>query len=138
MPTPTRPRAGESSSARPAAFDSLNPYILRGRAPWGVGLLTVETLLGRSYDEPFTLYGLLAESVETNDGRDFVEFTLREEARFSDGTPVTVEDVMWSFETLGTDGSPATTAPGTRSPPWSRPGRARSASPSPKRTANCR
>ncbi|MFM7333523.1 MAG: extracellular solute-binding protein, partial [Tabrizicola sp.] len=52
------------------------------------------------------LYGLLAESVETDDARTFVAFTLREEARFSDGSPVTVDDVLWSFETLGTLGSP--------------------------------
>ncbi|MCA3441500.1 MAG: ABC transporter substrate-binding protein, partial [Rhodobacter sp.] len=58
------------------------------------------------YDEPFTLYGLLAESVETDAARSFVSFTLREEARFADGSPVTPEDVLWSFETLGTQGSP--------------------------------
>jgi peptide/nickel transport system substrate-binding protein len=62
--------------------------------------------MGRSWDEPFTLYGLLAESVETPPDRSWVEFTLREEARFSDGTPVTVEDVLWSYETLGTVGHP--------------------------------
>ena len=103
---PDAPKGGRIVFGESGAFDSLNPYILRGRAPWGVGLLTVETLLGRNYDEPFALYGVLAESVETNAARDFVEFTLREEARFSDGSPVTVEDVMWSMETLGTEGSP--------------------------------
>ena len=60
----------------------------------GVSLLTVETLLGRSYDEPFSLYGLLAESVDTDEARTYVEFTLREGARFSNGAPVTVEDVI--------------------------------------------
>jgi peptide/nickel transport system substrate-binding protein len=60
--------------------------------------------MGRSWDEPFTLYGLLAESVETAPDRSWVEFTLRDEARFSDGTPVTVDDVIWSFQTLGTEG----------------------------------
>ena len=87
-------------------FDSLNPFILKGVAPAGMAALTVETLLGRSYDEPFTLYGLLAESVTTDDARTYVEFTLRETARFSDGSPVTVEDVIWSFEKLGTEGTP--------------------------------
>ena len=62
--------------------------------------------MGRNWDEPFTLYGLLAESIETPEDRSWVEFTLREEARFSDGSPVTVEDVIWSYRTLGTDGSP--------------------------------
>ncbi len=103
---PDAPQGGRIVFGEVGGFDSLNPYIRRGTAPWGVGLLTVETLLGRSYDEPFTMYGVLAESVETNEARDFVEFTLREEARFSDGSPVTVEDVMWSMETLGTLGQP--------------------------------
>ncbi|SDX53534.1 extracellular solute-binding protein [Roseicitreum antarcticum] len=103
---PDAPKGGQIVFAEVGGFDSLNPYILRGSAPYGVGLLTVETLLGRNYDEPFALYGVLAESVETNAARDFVEFTLRPEARFSDGSPVTVEDVLWSFETLGTEGQP--------------------------------
>ncbi len=103
---PDAPQGGRIVFGEVGSFDSLNPFILRGTAPWGVRLLTFESLLGRSYDEPFTMYGLLAESVDTNAERDFVEFTLREEARFSDGSPVTVEDVMWSMETLGTDGSP--------------------------------
>ncbi|WP_342744473.1 extracellular solute-binding protein [Monaibacterium marinum] len=63
-----------------------------------------ESLLGRSYDEPFTLYGLLAESVEMADDRTWVEFHLNPAARFSDGSPVTVEDVIWSFETMGEQG----------------------------------
>ena len=54
--------------------------------------------------EPFTLYGLLAETIETGPNREWVEFSLRPEARFSDGSPVTVEDVLWSYETLGTVG----------------------------------
>ena len=66
----------------------------------------VESLIGRNYDEPFTLYCLLCETVETPPDRSWVEFTLRPEARFSDGNPVTVDDVMWSFETLGTEGAP--------------------------------
>jgi peptide/nickel transport system substrate-binding protein len=103
---PDAPQGGRLVFSEVGGYDSLNPYILRGDAPYGVGLLTVQTLLGRNYDEPFTLYGVLAESVETNDARDFVEFTLRGEARFSDGSPVTVDDVMWSFETLGTQGQP--------------------------------
>ncbi len=60
----------------------------------------------RSYDEPFTLYGLLAESVEVDPGAMWVEFTLNPNARFSDGSPVTVEDVIWSYKTLGTEGHP--------------------------------
>ena len=103
---PDAPRGGQIVFGVAGGYHSLNPFILKGRAADGVASLTVETLMGRSYDEPFTLYGLLAESVETDDARSFVEFTLREEARFSDGSPVTVEDVLWSMETLGTKGAP--------------------------------
>lgn len=103
---PAAPKGGRIVFAETGGFDSLNPYILAGTAPWGVSLLTVQSLLGRNFDEPFALYATLAESVETNAARDFVEFTLRESARFSDGSPVTVEDVMWSFETLGSEGHP--------------------------------
>ena len=103
---PEAPQGGRVVFAERGSFDSLNPFILRGSAPWGVNLLTVQSLLGRSYDEPFTLYGVLAESVETDSARSEVTFTLREGARFSDGSPVTREDVMWSFATMGTDGHP--------------------------------
>ncbi|WP_284376040.1 extracellular solute-binding protein [Amylibacter marinus] len=100
------PKGGKIIFGEKGGFDSMNPYILKGKAPWGVRAHTVESLLMRSYDEPFTLYGLLAESVETGPNREWVEFTLRKEAQFSDGSPVTVEDVLWSFETLGTQGHP--------------------------------
>tara|TARA_R110002072_G_scaffold300166_1_gene477055 strand:+ start:509 stop:2347 length:1839 start_codon:yes stop_codon:yes gene_type:complete len=103
---PDAPQGGRLVFAEIGGFDSLNPYILRGSAPWGVSLLTMQSLLGRNYDEPFGLYGVLASSVKTDDARSFVEFTLRESARFSDGQPVTLEDVMWSFEVLGTQGHP--------------------------------
>ncbi len=103
---PDAPKGGEIRFGESGSFDSLNPFIVKGRAPAGLSALTVETLLGRSYDEPFALYGLLAESVETDAERTFVEFTLREGATFSDGTPVTVDDVLWSMEVLGTLGSP--------------------------------
>ena len=87
-------------------FDSLNPYILKGRSVWAVRGLMVESLLARSYDEPFTLYGQLAGRVETPPDRSWVEFELREEARFSDGSPVTLDDVIWSMEVLAEKGLP--------------------------------
>jgi len=102
---PDAPKGGRITFGEAGGFDSLNPFITKGRAPTGISGLTVETLMGRNYDEPFSLYGLLAESIDTDDARTYVEFTLREEARFSDGSPVTVEDVMWSFETMGTQGA---------------------------------
>ncbi|HUF88259.1 MAG TPA: extracellular solute-binding protein [Thermohalobaculum sp.] len=104
---PHAPQGGRVAYGEVGGFDSLNPYILKGRAPWGVRAHTVESLMARSWDEPFTLYGLLAESVETPPDRSWVAFTLRAEARFSDGAPVLVEDVIWSLETLGTEGHPA-------------------------------
>ncbi|MFV0386615.1 extracellular solute-binding protein [Paracoccus sp. (in: a-proteobacteria)] len=103
---PDAPKGGAIRLAEPGGFDSLKPWVLKGNSAWGVGVHVPETLMYRSTDEPFTLYGLLAESVETDPGRTWVEFTLRPEARFSDGSPGTVEDVMWSYETLGTVGHP--------------------------------
>jgi peptide/nickel transport system substrate-binding protein len=103
---PAAPSGGRIVFGERGGFDSLNPYILKGRAPWGVRSHVVESLMGRNWDEPFSLYGLLAESIETGPNREWVEFTLREEAKFSNGDPVTVEDVLWSFETLGTVGHP--------------------------------
>lgn len=101
---PEAPKGGAIRLAEPGSFDSLNPYLLKGRAAQGISAYVAESLMIRSYDEPFTLYGLLAETIETDEARSWVEFTLREGARFSDGSPVTVEDVIWSYETLGTQG----------------------------------
>src|SRR6056297_524511 len=103
---PDAPKGGRVVTGNVGSFDSLNPFILKGSAPWQLRHLTHESLMGRSWDEPFSLYGLLAESVETGPDRGWVEFTLRDEARFSDGSPVTVADVIWSYETLGTEGHP--------------------------------
>ena len=103
---PDAPKGGAFRWGEAGSFDSFNPYVTKGRPASGISTLTVETLLGRSYDEAFSLYGLLAESIDTDEGRTYVEFTLRPEARFSDGSPVTVDDVMWSMEALGTQGNP--------------------------------
>ena len=103
---PDAPKGGKVVTGNIGGYDSLNPFILKGNPPWQLRFLTHEALMGRSWDEPFTLYGLLAESVRTGDNRQWVEFTLRPEAQFSDGSPVTVDDVIWSYETLGTQGHP--------------------------------
>ena len=101
---PQAPKNGEVKLGTVGSFDSLNPHILKGRSPWQLRFWNYESLMGRNWDEPFTLYGLLAESIETGPNREWVEFTLRPEAKFADGSNVTVADVLWSFETLGTVG----------------------------------
>ncbi|WP_146591990.1 extracellular solute-binding protein [Puniceibacterium confluentis] len=103
---PDAPTGGRIVNGEVGSFDSLNPHILKGTVPWQLASLGYESLMGRSWDEPFTLYGLLAESIDVGPNREWAEFTLRPEAAFSDGTPVTIEDVMWSYETLGTKGHP--------------------------------
>ncbi|WP_406644656.1 extracellular solute-binding protein [Aliisedimentitalea scapharcae] len=101
---PQAPKGGRVIFGNTGGFDSLNPFVQKGTAPWQMRFWSYESLMGRSWDEPFTLYGLLAESVETSEDRSWVEFTLRPEARFADGSPVTIEDVLWSYEVLGTKG----------------------------------
>ncbi|MEL6766407.1 MAG: extracellular solute-binding protein [Pseudomonadota bacterium] len=88
------------------SFDSLNPFVLKGAAPWALASHMFESMLARSYAEPFTLYANLAETVEVPADRSGVTFTLNPDARFSDGSPVTVADVIWSFETLAAEGHP--------------------------------
>ena len=88
-------------------FDNLNPFILKSmrttaRGMWDpeYGNLIFETLMQRSRDEPFTLYGLLAQTVEWDDSRSFIQFNLNPNAKWSDGQPVTPEDVIFTFELL--------------------------------------
>jgi peptide/nickel transport system substrate-binding protein len=103
---PDAPKGGRIVTAEVGSYDSLNPFIRKGATSWQLRFFLGESLMARSLDEPFSLYGLLAESIETGPNREWVEFTLRPEARFSDGSPVTIADVMWSYETLGTVGHP--------------------------------
>lgn len=103
---PDAPKGGAIRFGEVGGFDSLNPFIVKGTAPWLLRGRLYESLMGRSWDEPFTLYPLLAERVEAAEDRSWVEFTLDPAARFSDGTPVTREDVIASFETLGREGRP--------------------------------
>jgi peptide/nickel transport system substrate-binding protein len=103
---PNAPTGGSIISAEGGTFTSLNPHVRKGNVPWQLRFLAYESLMGRSYDEPFSLYGVLAESIETDNSRKWVEFTLNPKSKFSDGTPVTVEDIIWSYETLGTIGHP--------------------------------
>lgn len=101
---PDAPKGGTLRLAAEGAYDSFNANIPKGSPAAISGVY--ETLLVSSADEAFTEYGLLAESVTMPEDRSWVEFTLRPEARWHDGKPVTVEDVIWSLETLRTQGQP--------------------------------
>jgi microcin C transport system substrate-binding protein len=103
---PGAPRGGEIRRAEIGTFDSFNPFIIKGSPATGVGLL-YDTLMVHAADEPFSLYGQLAEAVETPADRSWVAFSLRPEARWHDGRPVSPEDVIWTFQTLLEKGSPA-------------------------------
>ena len=102
---PNAPKGGVFKQAANGTFDSFNPFIIKGTAADGTGL-TFDSLMARSYDEPFTQYGLLAEAVRMPESRAWVEFDLRQQARFSDGTPVTANDVIETFRLLREQGSP--------------------------------
>lgn len=87
-------------------FDSFNPFVIGAIAAVGINTYLYDTLMVSSADEAFSEYGLIAESVETPEDRHYVIFNLREEARFQDGTPITAEDVRFTFELLTTKGHP--------------------------------
>ena len=98
---PDAPKGGRLVIGFQGTFDSLNPFNLKaGSAAQGINVNIYQTLMMRSTDEPFTLYGLIAESIETDDARSWVTFRLNPKARFSDGKPMTSEDVRFSFELL--------------------------------------
>lgn len=101
---PAAPVGGRITLGERGSFDSLNPYAAIRGAPWHLRFNTFESLMTRSWDEPFTLYGLIAETVATPADRSYVEFTLRPEARFSNGAPITVEDVAWTWRQLRDEG----------------------------------
>ena len=110
---PNAPKGGSITYGVQGTFDSVNPFILKSmrtnaRGSWDhqFGRLVFESLLFRSRDEPFTMYGLLAEKVEWPDDRSWIEFTLNPKAQWSDGVPVTVEDVIFTYELLTAKGRP--------------------------------
>lgn len=104
---PDAPKGGTLKlSVYANGYDSFNPFDIKGIAAAGITTYLYDTLLESSADEPFSEYGLIAESVETPEDRSYVVFNLRKEARFQDGQPITAEDVKFTFETLVTKGHP--------------------------------
>ncbi len=102
---PDAPKGGTLHQAVIGHFDTLNHHIISGRAAAGLAL-TVDTLMQRVWDEPFTLYGLVAESIQIPEDRSFIIFNLNPDARFHDGTPMTAEDVVFSYEAYRNHGHP--------------------------------
>jgi peptide/nickel transport system substrate-binding protein len=103
---PAAPKGGRLTLGYQGSFDSLNPYAVRGNAPPALSPYVVQPLMFRSQDESFTLYPLLAESVTTPRDRSWVSFRLNPKAAFSDGKPVTAEDVLFSWDLLKRKGRP--------------------------------
>ncbi len=103
---PDAPKGGRLVLGQPGSFDSLNPLIIKGVAAAGVREFQLEALMARGLDEPFTLYGLIAETIDVADDKTSVTFDLNPKAAFSDRKPITADDVIFSFELLKTKGRP--------------------------------
>ncbi|MDA7966909.1 extracellular solute-binding protein [Ruegeria sp.] len=103
---PDAPKGGEISTWAFGTFDSLTPFILKGNSG-ALSTIFYDSLMTGGLDEPDALYGLVAESVEYPESRQWVIFNMRPEAEFRDGTPVTAEDVVFTFETLRDKGQPS-------------------------------
>ena len=102
---PDAPKGGTLRDSATGSFDSLNPFILKGTPAVGLGMM-YDTLLVGSLDEPFSEYGLVAQKVEVPKDRSYVTFFINPKARFQDDTPITADDVIFSFNTLIEKGSP--------------------------------
>ncbi|PSC06517.1 ABC transporter substrate-binding protein [Alsobacter soli] len=103
------PRGGRIVFGVQGTFDTLNPYAVRGLAAQAIAPptgLVFQSLMARSFDEPFSLYGLIAETIDTPDDRSWVTFRLNPKARFSDGRPVTAEDILFTWDLLKRKGKP--------------------------------
>ncbi len=103
---PDAPKNGVLRLGIQGSYDNLNPLIVRGVAAAGLREYVFESLMARAMDEPFSLYGHIAQSVVVPDDRSFITFTLRKEARFSDGRPITADDVVFSHKLLRDHGRP--------------------------------
>jgi peptide/nickel transport system substrate-binding protein len=103
---PDAPQGGSIRQATTGTFDSLNPFIVKGVAAANLRTFVFESMMGRNGAEPFSLYGLLAESIDVSDDRQTFTFKLRPEAKFSDGTTVKASDVLFTMKTLMEKGRP--------------------------------
>jgi peptide/nickel transport system substrate-binding protein len=103
---PDAPQGGKLTQGVIGTFDSLNPFVVKGLPLQAIRGYVVESLMARNYDEPFTLYGLLANTIETDAQRSFVTFTIDPAAHFSDGAAVSADDVIFSFRLLRDHGRP--------------------------------
>lgn len=107
---PDAPKGGTLRLASTGTFDSLNPFIVKGTPASGLSFLgqsyLYDSLMTQSYDEPFSMYGLLAESIERPEDNSWVAFTLRPEAKWHDGKAITAHDVVWSFNIFMQEGTP--------------------------------
>jgi peptide/nickel transport system substrate-binding protein len=103
---PQAPKGGRVKLGAVGSFDNLNPLIVKGSPAAGVRDFQLETLMARDLDQPFTLHGLLAETIDIAADRKSVTFALNPKARFADRSPVTAADVLFSFEVLKTKGRP--------------------------------
>lgn len=103
---PDAPKGGRMTIGLVGSFDSLNPYIVRGQSAGDVQTYVYESLLERSFDEPFTLYGFVAQAIEMPEDRSWIIFHLNPSAAFSDGAPIGVEDIIFSHDLLKRQGWP--------------------------------
>ena len=103
---PHAPKGGHLNLSAIGSFDNLNPYIIKGEAADGVDSLTNVSLMTQSYDEPFSMYAQLAESVERAADHSSITFNINPKAVWDDGKPVTADDVAWTFDILQKDGAP--------------------------------
>ncbi len=102
---PNAPKGGDMKTAVSGSFDTLNNHIIFGNHGEGLELLN-DKLMQRAWNEPFTMYGLVAESIDVAPDRSWITFHLNPKARFHDGVPMTTEDVKWSYEFYRAHGHP--------------------------------
>jgi ABC-type oligopeptide transport system substrate-binding subunit len=100
------PKGGTLRLGEIGSFDNLNPYLLFGNVAKGLTTYVFDTLMRRGWDEPFTLYPLIAERIAVAPDRSGLSIRVDPRARFHDGTPITANDVLWSFQTLRQYGRP--------------------------------